>query len=366
MKIIVASAQFPPTKSGYARVAGNLAEQFKSRGHTVLPLTEGSGCTRFGRVPVLNAQGRAIMRGGADIVQVIGPSPIFTEEVVWYARRLSIPIVYYINAFAGLATYYRGAVPALVDQIYSRTAYRVTLRQIRAAIFNTQDFAKHFPMYHVPWQVIPSGTSDPCLARACPDRVTSPRLGDALRILYAGQLRRAKGVETLLSATRRLTLSGRPVHLTIVGGGPLRSKLEQLVRDLDLREIAEFRGAVDDDQLHQEYLENDVLVMPSLLGDSFGIVLVEGGIHGIQIVASDLPGVREVVREFSGHLVPPGDVDALAATLRAIPTTPRGTRTFNPTLAHKFSWERIADEYLTVYHQLLDPSNSFPGATPTD
>ncbi len=363
MRVVVASAQFPPTRSCYARVAGNLAEQFRRNGHTVVLLTEGHGCSRVGRVPTLNAEGRRILDEGADIVQVIGPSPTFTEQVVFRAHRLGIPVVYSLYAFAGLATFYSGPIPAAVDALYARTLYRFALRRIGVAVFNTRDFAQNFSLYSVPSRIIPAGANDPCaLPGAVPVGGRTPG-GSGLRVLFAGQLRRAKGVEYLVSAVGALVRSGSRVRLTVVGDGPCRPLLERQVADLGLGDVVTFRGAVEDGQLHQEYLSNDVLVLPSLLGDSFGIVLVEARLHGLQLIASDLPGVRELVREINGHLVPPGDVGALAAALRRIEPPRPEARQFNTRLAARFSWAEIARQFLAVYRELLAPGGPLPVET---
>jgi phosphatidyl-myo-inositol alpha-mannosyltransferase len=364
MRVIVASAEFPPVRSGYSRVAGNLAEQFRRSGHTVIPVTERRGCTRFGRVPVLNPEGMRAIREGADIVQVIGPSPPFSEQVVWQAHRGGIPVVYALNAFAGLATYYAGPIPATVDTVYQRTAYRLALRMVDAAVFHTQDFAESFGLGAIPWRVIPLGASDPCSTAAPPARLGGGLEGGQLKVLFTGQLRRAKGVTYLLRAIAQLNAGGRPVRLTIVGDGPQRPMLERTVDQLGIRPLTVFRGRVDDTALHQEYLSNDVLVLPSLIGESFGIVLVEARLHGLQVIASDLPGVRELVREFNGQVVRPGDATSIATALqRIVPPRPEA-RQFNSRLAARFSWSETARQFLAVYRDLLDtgPSRGSPVA----
>jgi len=362
MRVIVASAQFPPVRSGYSRVAGNLAEQFRRDGHTVVTLTEHHGCTYFGRVPVLNREGVRLLREGADIVQVIGPSPPFSEQVVLHAHRLKIPIVYSLHAFAGLATYYAGPIPATVDSVYAKTVHRVALRMIDAAVFNTRDFAESFGLRSIPWKIIPAGATDPCMIAPNQFRPSEVASDGPLRVLFAGQLRRAKGVEKLVRAIDQVRLAGRPVQLTIVGDGPRRPFLERLVQELGLQSTVAFRGLVDDSQLHREYLSNDVLVLPSLLSESFGIVLVEARLHGLKVIASDLPGVRELVREFNGDLVPPGDVQTLAATIMRVERPRPESRQFDERLAARFSWNEIARQFLAVYRDVLTPVTMAPAA----
>ena len=360
MRVIVASAEFPPVRSGYSRVAGNLADQFRRNGHTVIPLTEHRGCTRFGRVPVLNLEGMRAIRNGADIVQVIGPSPPFSEQVVWEAHRQGIPVVYALAAFAGLSTYYSGPIPTTVDTVYQRTVYRLALRMVDAAVFHTQDFAESFGLRAIPWRIIPLGASDPCATIPTSLRSVGGSDDGQLKVLFTGQLRRAKGVANLIRGVAQLHDGGKPVRLTIVGDGPQRAKLERLVDHLGIRPLTRFRGRVDDVELHQEYLSNDVLVLPSLLGESFGIVLVEARLHGLQVIASDLPGVRELAHEFNGKVVPPGDPSAIAQALQGIERPKPEARLYNTRLAARFSWSETARQFLAVYRDVLDAGVSPP------
>ena len=61
----------------------------------------------------------------------------------------------------------------------------------------------------------------------------------------------------------------------------------------------------------------DVLVLPSL-AENLPVVLIEAQATGVPVVASDVGGVREIVDERSGRLVPPGDRAALATAIEAV------------------------------------------------
>ena len=75
-------------------------------------------------------------------------------------------------------------------------------------------------------------------------------------------------------------------------------------------------GKVDDVRKRAELERADVLCAPSLRGESFGMVLTEAFAAGTPVVASDIAGYRDVVRDgVDGVLVPPADAQALAETL---------------------------------------------------
>jgi glycosyltransferase involved in cell wall biosynthesis len=359
LRIVVACAQFPPSRSGYARVAGRLAQEFGVAGHTVELITESLGCARVGRIHRLTHAGRATLRGRPDIVQVVGPSPLFTEQVVGETARLGLPCVYKADAFPGLSTYYPGAIPALVDGVYVRTLLAKAMRSVNCAVYSTRDFAQTTWPRPDRWSVIPLGVDDPCLSGRSP---TSARPADpsdgTLRVLFVGQLREYKGVTFLLQAVRALRRTGSTIRLTVVGEGPLRAELEASSTDLRSEGAVEFRGLLGDAEVHSEYLTHDVLVLPSLQADSYGLVLLEAGMHGMKVVASDLPGVREVVGELGGVVVRPGDPLALADALRRSGSSGRVDHEVNRGLAARHSWSTIAAEYVDLYEAVLNGSTA--------
>jgi glycosyltransferase involved in cell wall biosynthesis len=103
------------------------------------------------------------------------------------------------------------------------------------------------------------------------------------------------------------------VKVVIAGGGPLESKLASAVRRLRIGESATLLGERKD--AREVLAAADVFVLPSLW-EGLPYVLVEAAALGKPIVASDIDGVREVVRSGeTGVLVPPRDPGGLAAAL---------------------------------------------------
>ena len=140
------------------------------------------------------------------------------------------------------------------------------------------------------------------------------------RILFVGRLVEKKGLTVLLDAVRRLP-EDLDWSLEAAGDGPLRQQLEQQAADLP---GVSFRGSASREQLAAAYAEASVVVVPSVpatSGDQDGlpIVLLEALGMSRAVVASDLPGLNEALTDGeTGLLVPPGDVDALAAALARV------------------------------------------------
>ena len=139
-----------------------------------------------------------------------------------------------------------------------------------------------------------------------------------------------------------------PATLTIVGATP--EQVEALV--LDRRGI-EILGRVDDATKFRVLTQADVLAAPSLGGESFGMVLTEAFAAGTPVVASDIAGYRDVVRDgVDGMLVPRGDATALAQALHDLAFDPaRRTAMAREALAHAptYAWPKIGAQVAEAY-----------------
>jgi glycosyltransferase involved in cell wall biosynthesis len=147
---------------------------------------------------------------------------------------------------------------------------------------------------------------------------------DRLDILFVGGLDEAhyfKGVDVLIKAFAALSKTPglRPWHLIISGDGDLRPAYEKLSREYGLEKQIEFTGRLGD-KLTRAYQNADLLVLPSInSNEAFGLVLIEAMACGAPVIASDLPGVRNVFTNHQeGLLVEPGKVEDLKKKLEFI------------------------------------------------
>jgi glycosyltransferase involved in cell wall biosynthesis len=363
LRILLACSQYPPMNTGYAKVAGQLSTWFTRFGHQVDVITEGRGCHRIGKVALLDKTGKAMFKGSHDIVQIIGPTPLFSEQCVKYAKKENLPVVYHISAFPGLSSYYHYPGSGIIDSLYKKLNLYRRIRDVDLVVYNTHDFADHCAsFYDGPFEVIADGVD------AHHFNGQSERHGvRGNRILFVGQLRRYKGLPYLIMAIKRLRDAGVDVILDIVGGGPDRQRILSLVAKLDLQNEVFLHGELPDEELDQIYGRSRVFVLPSIQGESFGIVLLEAAAHGVPVIASDLPGVRELVKFLGGALVPPKDIDALARTLERVldGSTPQA-----PTAIpiERFLWQNVARTYLKCYGKItgLESDTELPPIQPMD
>jgi phosphatidylinositol alpha-mannosyltransferase len=199
------------------------------------------------------------------------------------------------------------------------------------------------------YRVIPNGVHvDPLRARAAAEREP----GEALRIVFVGQAVERKGLPLLLRAFEALR-EHVPSELTVIG--PTHEELAPLMLDTSgVRAL----GKVDDDRKGYELERADVLCAPSLGGESFGMVLTEAFAAGTPVIASDIAGYRDVVRNGTdGLLVPRGDAQALAEALldlRERPATRLEMARAAARRAERFAWPRVTAEVMGAYEDAIE------------
>jgi phosphatidylinositol alpha-mannosyltransferase len=174
---------------------------------------------------------------------------------------------------------------------------------------------------------------------------------DSLRILFIGQSVERKGLPVLLRAFEALR-DHIPATLTLVGASAAEIA-PLLLDDRGVRAL----GKVSEEEKAAELQRAEVLCAPSLHGESFGMVLTEAFAASTPVVASDIPGYRDVARDgIDGLLVAPGDALALAEALRALALDPARRAAMAVAArerAERFSWARVAEEVADCYEQAI-------------
>jgi glycosyltransferase involved in cell wall biosynthesis len=184
-------------------------------------------------------------------------------------------------------------------------------------------------------------------------------------LLFVGRLVEKKGLSHLLDAMPRVLRSHPHARLTIAGFGPLRGELENQARRLGIDGQVSFPGAVPQAELPSLYRRAAMVVAPfvrAASGDQEGlpVVLMEAIGCGCPIVASDIPGVRDLAGEDNEDtLGPPGDVPALAAAITRLLDDPQRAAALaiarRAACMHRIDWSSVAAAYLRV---LVDATNT--------
>ena len=141
-----------------------------------------------------------------------------------------------------------------------------------------------------------------------------PEIKRDKELVFLGRLVSDKGANILLDAIANIKQLGITPKLTIIGSGPEESNLHQQVKQLNLDHQVEFAGVKFDRQLAQALNAHQILVVPSLWQEPFGIVALEGIACGCVVVGSDGGGLKEAIGS-CGVTFPNGKVQALTQTL---------------------------------------------------
>jgi glycogen(starch) synthase len=115
------------------------------------------------------------------------------------------------------------------------------------------------------------------------------------RIVFQGRLVTTKGCRLLLDAAEILRDQHHSFELVVIGDGPERTVMESRVAETKLRKHVRFTGRIGPDRLEAEMASAAVVVVPSLAGEVFGLVVAENMLRGIPVVASDLGAFVEVI-----------------------------------------------------------------------
>lgn len=184
-----------------------------------------------------------------------------------------------------------------------------------------------------------------------PKMTACGRLHAGIRLGYVGRLVPQKGIEALIRISPELHQHG--CTLTVAGRGD--ECYERHLRNLHGAEMVNFIGHIDP---HTVYSSIDVLVVPSLWEEPFGMVIAEAYQYGIPVVASSRGGIPEIVEHGRTGLIfddaqPEGLRDAILSLLRD-PALVRSMRTNVLKKAHAFHGDRLRSEYLDAFNAAID------------
>jgi phosphatidylinositol alpha-mannosyltransferase len=200
-------------------------------------------------------------------------------------------------------------------------------------------------------RVIPNGVDVERFAQAAP----ASDLPSGRRLLWVGRLDPQKGFPIAVEAFARLAGSIPDLWLVVAGDGRDRDAVGRL--EMAARERVLMLGKVAHDRLPGYYRAADVFISPAVGQESFGLVLVEAMAAGCPVVATDIPGYREVVRDgIDGMLVPPRDPGALAEAVGRILLDGQAARTYaeaGAERARRYSWDHVAGQIEEAYAEAV-------------
>ena len=180
-------------------------------------------------------------------------------------------------------------------------------------------------------------------------------LGKCIKFISVGALIPRKGFDTGIKVLSHL--EGIDWQYEIIGEGPLRRELEQLIVSLDLKDKVILSGWSL--KLEEKYHNADIQLIPSRY-EGFGLVSIEGMSTGLPVIASDLAGINEVVSSSVDSCFLVKDSNDIGEWVNKIKLC---INTLEKDLVHiskesylhsqKFSLEKMTKSYINLYRQVL-------------
>lgn len=178
---------------------------------------------------------------------------------------------------------------------------------------------------------------------------------DGIKLGCIARLSEQKGLTYLIDAISLIV--DDKLHLFIVGDGELRAELENKAKELNLEDKITFLGYRQD--IVECINSFDFCVLPSVF-EGFGLVAIEAFMAGKTMVATDIPGLNEVVTKENGVLVPAKDAKALAAAIESLATDSilrtRLALQAKKDYEEKFSYPLFLENYRKFYQELMGDS----------
>jgi len=374
MKVALVAPYFFPHIGGVESHVLALARELKGKGHEVQVFTSKHADLKefdavdgvpVRRVPVssmlfdtpLTPKLMPVLQAEKwDIIHAHSPPPMSSYYAARAAARSGVPLVYTHHCDPEIPS----LLGRTVSWVYYRTLLSYTLRHAARIIVYTESYAAtSYALWKHPTAHVPTGLD---LGRFGPQND-----GAAIRkkhglegkkvVLFVGRLTAHKGIQTLIEAA---AMTGPEVKYLLVGPGEFPASWSRRLRQLKVEDRLVLAGKVAEAELPAYYAACDLLVLPSVSRlEAFGLVLVEAMASRRPVVASDMPGVREVIKDGkTGLLCEPFNADDLAAKIGAIVSNAEeaaGMGAAGRKLAEeRYSWEVIGEKIEKVYKEVLN------------
>jgi rhamnosyl/mannosyltransferase len=324
----------------------------------------------FFRVPFSMSYLKKLDEMDYDLLHAHGFVPVVSDISLVYAKSKKKTTVY-THHFDGNVQ--DAKTLNTLANTYNQTIARTSFKFADAIIATTQSYAETSPALKPHFnkvQVIP------CFVDCNQFKPQSPLKVEKLRqqlrldgkksVLFVGRIVPYKGLEYLIKAVEHSkNVLGEELNLLLVGGEEGKNitdksayyqQIQQLAEKSSIRENIHFLGRVENSQLATYYSLADVVALPSVMrGEAFGSVLLEALACGTPVVASSIPGVKDVLKgnDSAGSYVPPKDSIALSEALVKVAYSKKDvTERCREFAFENYGVEKIVDSYVELYLSL--------------
>jgi glycosyltransferase involved in cell wall biosynthesis len=282
------------------------------------------------RAPIIPGAWRSVARGNFDVIMPFFSYPGLSE-IATVIGSFKAPIIanYQMDLWPEEST---PPHTSLLMQI-ARKNLTFALRYADRILCSTKSYALTSPVlrgFGNRVAVIPNGVDSNFFKPISREDKNQLRLELGINHskigIFCGRFVPYKGIIHLLRAIRLLKKKKIDFHLLLMGQGPLKEQIRKSIHSLRISNMVtiishtkklDLQNKTD---LYRKHLQAaDMIFLPSTSRlEAFGIALLEGMACGLAPIASDIPGVKEIVKSADGHLTEPGDPSSIANAIELL------------------------------------------------
>lgn len=313
---------------------------------------------------IIHQIGSALLysKAAAKEIKLINPDIISLNErfSAYFPSKLSIPKTFTTHNPDAMAFYkefalksnrlnyvFFGVKKRIEEGIMSRSDINIALTKSIRDYLNENGFTNTF--------IIPNAVDVKKYTNNADDNF----------ILFAGRLSKVKGIPYLIQAFSEIG-NDYETDLFLVGSGPDEKGLKKMVASKNLKARVHFIPLVDKTKLREFFSKCSVFVLPSLF-ESFGIVLIEAMASGKPVIASDIPGPKDIITPgYDGFLFEKENVEELKRYLELLigdkELRKRIGGNARKTVEEKYTFDKVADSYLKLFEELVNRNEKGNGS----
>lgn len=375
MRVALVSDWYYPKIGGVASHMHHLAIKLKERGHEVAIVTNNR----------TTGKEEDLEKRGIELIKIPGIVSPLLEVNVTYGLKSSeelneflkdFDIVHSHHAFTPLALKAVKAGRAMgratlltthsisfahESKLWEALGFTISLftdylkypHRIIAVSRAAKAFIEHFT--DVPISIVPNGVDDKRFSPTKEKDKIKAKFGiKGNVVLYVSRMSYRKGPHVLLNAFSKI----KDATLVMAGSGEMLPFLKAQAKFLGIEDRVVFMGYAPDDLLPEIFKMADIFVLPSVSSEAFGIVVLEAMASGVPVIATNVGGIPEVLKENeAGLLVPPGNELELRNAIQKLLNNEELRKWYGingrKAVEEKYSWDKVVVEIEKVYEEII-------------
>lgn len=171
-----------------------------------------------------------------------------------------------------------------------------------------------------------------------------------IKLLYLGRLEKEKGLDVVCEAVSRIDPDGHHLELSLAGWGSYEEEIRNTYANV---KAIQFIGPIFGENKRDTLRKSHVLIAPSIVPETFGIIIAEAFAYGIPVIASNLGAFPELITEGkTGFLFEPGSIESLMSIINSLMKNPDLIKNMSKLClseALNFTLDAFTTNYLRLY-----------------